>query len=133
MNASYSTASYPTTFIYSHCHGHYRSVRYTCTTCGGTGKVHCYNNQWPNWTIENKCITRTDGTSSEGWNCPCCQICPDCWGLGYICKQEWVYDPYSCICSPCPPSQWGPMPHLPHKPDQIFREGLGVNKKRKCL
>jgi hypothetical protein len=102
-----------------HNHGHYEW--HTCWTCGGTGTIHCNHNHWqPTWTLtschENGCCTTS---------C-CCSTttCSRCNGLGYT--LEWVYDPSPCcIVVNCEKEK-----PVKEKPENNFRQGLGINKKK---
>jgi len=132
-----------------HCHhvqGHYQHVKHTCQTCYGSGQIKC--NHYPNWN-DNYLYSTSDSSyrssldSFSGVSCitswstpcfyPCCyHTCPTCNGTGSIWEYEWVNELWSCpvtiITLPCE------SPKLIIKNDEPkFQQGLGVNKKKKCL
>ena len=105
-----------------HKHGHYE--RRTCWTCGGSGVIHCNHNYWqPTWTL-----TSNTNFNSGCWPRCCVTVCSSCNGLGYT--SEWVYDPYPCcVIVNCENEK----PKIKEKPENNFRQGLGVNKKKFSL
>jgi RecJ-like exonuclease len=132
-----------------HLHGHYQHVRHTCPTCYGSGQVQC--NHYPTWDKDyfycsststplfgSSCETSNGVTCVTSWGSyypPICyHTCSTCHGAGSIWTYEWVNELWTC--------PWVTKIHiLPcEKPKQdinddepCFQQGLGVNKKRKCL
>ena len=124
-------------------HGHYRSVKRTCWTCGGTGRVHDHSGWWPIWTLDSvtyRCSTTSSCTNLSSCCCPsCCHgcygTCGSCGGLGYTWEQEWTWDECHCPChhhhAPWKTTPWNPQ--CREERNECFNQGLGVNKVKSCV
>lgn len=134
-------------FKYHNLCGHYQYVKHTCPACYGTGQMKCNHPAFGGDSIYsatfslygNVCTRLCDSTCIPNcvpFNWPQFYFitCQACNGSGHIWQYEWVedYATYPVVTniqvSPCNQQYQDTKTEEP-----CFKQGLGINKTKKCL